>query len=97
MLGWLDNCGFEPTEQDKLVPRISTAIAAAASGTAYVLISPGRDPRIGRSIWVVNEFPTLMRNGAITSVVRIDPDDITQAPVQIWKRGDPVDLPASPA
>jgi len=96
MLGWLDECGFAPTEQDKLIPRISRSLATVASGTAYILISAGQDPRAGGSIWVKHEFPTLMINGAVTKVVRVDPDDIT-ASSTIWTQGDPTDLPASNA
>ena len=90
---WLDACGFTPAEQEKLVPRISAALATAASGTAYILISPTQDPRAGTSIWVRCEFPTLMRNGAVTSILRVNPDDISSPPIEIWKAGDPVDLP----
>lgn len=91
---WMDACGFTPAEQDKLVPRISAAIATAASGTAYILISATQDPRAGTSIWVRCEFPTLMRNGAVTSIRRVDPNDISKPPIEIWRTGDPVDLPA---
>ena len=92
---WLDECGFSPTEQDKLVPRISRAIASITTGTAYILIPPGADPKAGSSIWVKHEFPTLMRSGC-QKVIRVDPDDIT-ATSTIWKSGDPTDLPESTA
>ncbi|KAJ4470238.1 hypothetical protein J3R30DRAFT_3241035, partial [Lentinula aciculospora] len=59
-LQWLEECGPGP-EQDKLVPRISEAIALASSDIAYLVIEEGTEPK-DTSIWVKYEFPALKRN-----------------------------------
>jgi len=70
---FLDLCGHTPAEQDKLIPRISEAIAEASTGTAYVLISGKQPPKEG-SIWVKVEFPALKRNHNIHEVIQHDVD-----------------------
>ena len=78
----------------KKAPRMSAAMASAATGKAYVLmpswmLSKGREG----SIWASYEFPYLMRNPAVTAVIRVDPDDIDDLGAMIWRAGDPIDLP----
>ena len=94
-MNWIDQCNGDPAEQNKMVPRISRAIASVTTGTAYIMIPQGSDPKAGNSIWVRDEFPTLMRSGC-QKVVRVNPDDITSTST-IWKSGDPTDLPESTA
>ena len=86
-----------PAANDELlkkVPRLSAALASAATGVAYILMPPSMASK-GRegSVWTSYEFPFLMRNPAVTAVIRIDPDDIDDLGATIWRAGDPADLP----
>ena len=79
-------------EGGKLFLRLSTALAKAAIGKAYVLIPKDRDPMAGDSIWAIYELPYLMRNTAVTEILRVDPDNIDDLGITFWKAGDPISL-----
>lgn len=96
---WLEQCQFDGSQQDKIAPRCSEALAAVATGTAYVMIGPSEDitgarPNGRRSTWGANEFPTLMRNEKIAKIVRVDPDNVANQ-ITVWTQGDPITLDAS--
>ena len=101
-LDWIDQCNVvgagqnAPAEQNKLVPRISQALAQGATGTAYILISAGADINAPGTIWGTIEFPTLQRNSAITQVIRVDPENTNSQSV-VWTGGDTPTLPPSTA
>jgi hypothetical protein len=73
-LAWIDECGVGP-EQDKLVPRMSEALALATRGTAYVLLPAGQaiDPK---KIWSTAEYPALQKNGV--EVWAVNSKDVSQ-------------------
>lgn len=58
------------------MPRISSALALGAIGSAYIIIPPKNDIRgeVG-SIWREAEFPLLMASSRVDRAVRVDPED----------------------
>lgn len=82
-LGFLDQCGHDGAEQEKIAIRLSIAIAKEASGTAYVVTKGEVNPT---SIWMKYEFPALQRNTNIDSVHEFNIN--TKAYTLLWKKGD---------
>ncbi|KJA25119.1 hypothetical protein HYPSUDRAFT_85600 [Hypholoma sublateritium FD-334 SS-4] len=81
ILDWIAECEPGP-EQDRVIPRISIALAREAKGIAYLITS---GPIRGDSIWMHYEFPALQRNAKITSVTQYDLN--TGMYTVIWNAG----------
>ncbi|CAA7268963.1 unnamed protein product [Cyclocybe aegerita] len=87
-MNWVDACGGNTAEQEKIVIHVSIALAREASGTAYILTKGAINPT---SIWTRYEFPALQRNPRIIEVHEFNLD--TQTYTLIWRGGDIPTLP----
>jgi hypothetical protein len=87
-MDWVDKCGSNAKEQEKIAIRVSIALAREAAGKAYVLTHGTINPA---SIWMKYEFPALQRNLRIVEVHEFNLD--TQAYTLIWTGGSPPALP----
>jgi len=90
-LKFLDECGTNGAEQEKIAIRLSIAIAREASGIAYVVV---KDKAKEGSIWKKYELPALQHNPNIASIHEFDIN--TKQYTQIWTKGDTPTLTENP-
>lgn len=82
-LKFLDECGTNGQEQEKIAIRLSIAIAREASGMAYVVTKGTVNPT---SIWMRYEFPALQHNPNIAEVHEYNIN--TKEYTLIWTKGN---------
>jgi hypothetical protein len=73
----------------------SRVYANRTSGTAYLIITPGVQPK-STSIFYTTELEILMNSGRVDKIIRLDlnpdftgPDNFTSITNVYWKKGDP--------